>query len=192
MKRRPVALILHPKDWCSGKYKGKYDYHHVSIGGEFPKKRNGVITRDGYADMGTDEGKTEVRKAFQKYKPDIFLWWIHGNLGLVDLLPWKMISPKTKFVMWFGNHRHKAPGNVTNVKRVLDMVLLNSKDKEHYKVISPILGKITSWTFRVVRSDLILSWDWPNVSTYPLEQDILSLGPLLQDLKSIIRSTHNF
>lgn len=131
---RPVCVILHPKDWASGKYKGKFEYVHVSIGGKIPRKRNGVATFDGYADMGTAEGKADLTAAFKKHKPDIFLFWIHGNFGLVDLLPLKAASPKTRFVMWFGNHRNQAPGNVTNVKRVLDMVLLNSKDGNQYKI----------------------------------------------------------
>ena len=133
---KPVAIILHPKDWATSDYGkvGRFRYVHVSIGGDVPKKRNGVPTYDGYADVATEEGKANLLRAFKKLKPAVFLWWIHGDFGPRDLRPLKKVSPKTKFVMWFGNHREKVPGNVSNVSDTLDLVLLNSKDKGQFSM----------------------------------------------------------
>jgi len=131
---RPRVIILHPKDWAKKKYPTGYDYVHVSIGGKIPRKRNKVPTYDGYADMVTDEGKQNLFDAFKKIKPDIFLFWLHGGFGQQILAKLKEISPGTRVCFWFGNHRPNVAGNVTQVRRWVDMLFLNSTDERQFKM----------------------------------------------------------
>lgn len=136
--KKVVALILHPRNWASGKYYGKYQYHHVSIGGKIPRKGNGTITFDGYADTPTKEGIQTLEDASRKYRPDLFLFWLHGNFGGSILARMRRVSPNTKMIMWFGNHRPKPAGNVVNIRRYLSMVMLNSKDPGQIKMYQKI------------------------------------------------------
>lgn len=131
---KPWCVILHPKDWATGGYKGRMRYRHVEIGAPVPRKRNGVPTYDGYADMATDEGKAKLLDTVSELKPAWFLFWIHGNFGPSDLAKIKRASPQTKIAMWFGNHRPVVAGNVKKVQRWLHAVLLNSRHPAQYKI----------------------------------------------------------
>jgi len=138
MSERVKAVILHPKDWASGRYMTGYEYTHVSIGGKIPRKRNKTPTFDGYADMATDEGVQNLRDTFAKVKPHIFLFWLHGGFGGSIIAQLKKVSPQTKFCMWFGNHRPGVAGNVMQLRRWLDMLFLNSTDSRQYKIYQRI------------------------------------------------------
>ncbi len=143
---KPKCVILHPKSWASGKYKTGFDYWHVSIGGKIPRKRNGTPTFDGFADMAIDEGKRELEKVFEKVKPDLFLFWIHGFWGPQDLARLKKICPKVKMIFWFGNTRPIVAGNVSKVKRWIDGLLLVSKHPDQYRLYSKAGFKVgTLW-----------------------------------------------
>ena len=141
---KPIALILHPKEWATSKYgkNSRFDFHHVSIGGKIPKKRNGVPTFDGYADCATLEGMQAARTLFTQLRPAIFFFWMHGDFPPSFLIQLKRISPKTKFVHWFGNHRHSVVGNVTRYQRTLDMLFLNSKDPRQIKMYKKIVPHV--------------------------------------------------
>jgi len=145
---KPIALVLHPRDWAVSDY-GKtsaLDIRHVSIGGKVPKKRRGVPTFDGYADMATMEGMTACREAVANLKPRIFFYWMHGDFTPSFLLQLKRINPQMKFVHWFGNHRHKVVGNVTRYKRTLDMLFLNSEDQRQISMYKRLVPKVyTLW-----------------------------------------------
>lgn len=136
MLKKPHVIITHPKEWAQAAYakKSRYQFTHVSIGGEIPKKRNGVPTFDGYAEVSTMEGIKSIEDAFVKIQPAIFLWWIHVGMTPRLVAKLKSLSPHTKFMMWFGNHRYVVAGNVTGVQRHLDMLLLNSKDVGQYNL----------------------------------------------------------
>ena len=131
---KPTAIILHPKHWA-GK-EGLYNYVHVSIGGKVPRKRNGIPTYDGYAEVVTPEGVKALEAAFMKHKPAVFLYWLHAGMSTVILNKLKKISPNTRFIFWFGNHRQRVTGNVNSFKRFVDCLCLNSDDpgqKKMYK-----------------------------------------------------------
>lgn len=133
---KPTAIVLHPKDWAVSEYGKKSSLHvvHVSIGGKIPRKKNGTPTYDGYAEMVTHEGVSDLEKAFRMYKPAYFLFWIHKGLNPQIIKTLKTISPKTKFLYWYGNHRHKFPNGVRQHLPNIDMVLINSKDIRQYKM----------------------------------------------------------
>lgn len=133
---KPKVIVLHPKDWAISDYgkKSSLEIHHVSIGGKIPKKRSGKPTFDGYADIATIEGTSELYEKFKALQPDVFLWWIHVGVTPVLLRQLKSVSPETKFIMWFGNHRNKVVGNVTSVQGMLDMLLINSTESSQFKL----------------------------------------------------------
>jgi len=132
--KKPVVIILHPADWATGKYHGKYDYHHISIGGKIPRKGNGTPTFDGYADTATKEGIHTLENAFKKHQPDLFLFWLHANFSGSVLARIRRVSPRTKMIMWFGNHRLKPASSVVKGRRYLSMVMLNSKDPRQIRM----------------------------------------------------------
>ena len=133
---KPKVIVLHPRDWCVSEYgkNSSLDLHHVYIGGNEPKKKSGLTTYDGYADVVKKEGVIELEKKFKKLKPNVFLFWIHAGFSPGMVASLKKISPKTKFVMWYGNHRYKFPKGVAQHRGILDAVVLNSKDPGQYKM----------------------------------------------------------
>ena len=101
---KPKVVVLHPKDWAVSEY-GKnspYEFHHVSIGGAIPRKRNGKPTFDGYAEVVTAEGIAALCKAMKEHQPDLFLFWMHAGMTEGILKHARSLSPHTKFIHWFG------------------------------------------------------------------------------------------
>lgn len=133
---KPVAVILHPKEWDGARYSegARFKYVHVSIGGTVPRKVSGIPTYDGYAEVVTPEGTSALVEAFKKYRPYLFLFWIHKGLSAPTMKVLHAISPKTKHVMWYGNHRYTFPRGVAMHKQWLSMVLVNSKDPQQYEM----------------------------------------------------------
>ena len=131
---KPVAVVLHPKAWEKYGDESEFEYVHVSIGGKNPKKKNGTPSRDGYADVVVPTGVNRLEKVFRERQPDLFLFWLHYGMAPHIIAKLKEISPKTKFIMWYGNHRFQVPRGVTIYKPFLNMVLINSKDKRQYKI----------------------------------------------------------
>lgn len=136
MAKKPFVVVLHPRHWARPEYQkeSKLEIEHVSIGGEVPKKRKGTPTFDGYADMATKEGKNELFDLFKRRKPDLFLFWMHGNFRPADLRQLKERSPKTKFIFWYGNHRYSVSGAVRNMAPWTDSVLLNSEHPQQLRM----------------------------------------------------------
>lgn len=130
------VVITHPKEWATAEYAAgsRFKYHHVSMGGKVPRKRDGTVTYDGYAEVTAQEAIDRLYHLFKTLKPAVFLFWIHVGLTPRVLSTLKTLSPSTRFVMWFGNHRNKLAGNVTKVAHLLDMLLLNSKDPGQYEL----------------------------------------------------------
>jgi hypothetical protein len=125
---KPVLIVAHPKDWAVSEY-GKnsiFDIVHVSLGGSNPHKINGTPTLDGYAEEVTPEGLDHMNKAFVKYKPSVFLFWLHSGFSFNHLAYLRELCPKVKVAYWYGNHRLSFNGSVKGFKP--NLVLLNSKD----------------------------------------------------------------
>jgi hypothetical protein len=134
--KKPVLLVLHPKDWAEKPY-GKtsgLDIHHVSIGGKVPKKLSGTPTYDGYAEAVTEEGIESLYSAAKKLQPDFFLFWLHAGLYEPHIAKVKELAPNVRCCFWFGNHRTQLAGNVTNIRRHINLLLLNSTEPTQFKM----------------------------------------------------------
>jgi hypothetical protein len=135
-KRHPVLLVLHPKQWAQESYRELtgLDVHHVSIGGAVPKKRSGVPTFDGYAEVVTKEGLRDLYAATRKYKPDFLLFWLHAGLYGEHLDEVRKEHPKMRMLFWFGNHRTNLSGGVTRIAKYLSALFLNSTEPSQFKL----------------------------------------------------------
>lgn len=135
-KRRPVLLVLHPRHWARPEYAGltALDVHHVSIGGAVPKKLSGTPTFDGYAEATTEEGLRNLYAAANKLQPDFFLFWLHTGFHNEHLAEVRRLSPRTKMIFWFGNHRTRLAGNVVKIRKHVDALVLNSKEPSQFKL----------------------------------------------------------
>jgi len=72
---------------------------------------------------------------FREVKPDIFLFWKDPQLTRKILIRLKDNSPKTKFVMWYGDQRgYCIPPLIKPRVGILDALLLTNKDKKQYKI----------------------------------------------------------
>ena len=133
---KPKLLVLHPKQWAEQKYGQSSDFEirHVSIGGAIPKKLNGTVTYDGYAQAVTEDGLKNLYFEAERFKPDFFLFWLHAGLYAQHHEIVRAKSPNTKFLFWFGNHRTKLAGNVTNIRKFVDVLFLNSKEPSQFKL----------------------------------------------------------
>lgn len=133
---KPVLLVLHPKQWANSEY-GKnscFDIHHVSIGGVAPSKKNGTPTYDGYAEVVTQEGVEDLVRTAEKLQPTFFLYWLHSGLINTHLQGVRDVSPKTKFLFWFGNHRIHVAGNVIKFAKFVDALYLNSTEPTQFSL----------------------------------------------------------
>jgi hypothetical protein len=135
-KRRPVLLVLHPKQWAKESYRELtgLDVYHVSIGGTVPAKRSGVATFDGYAEVVTKEGLRSLYAAADKHQPDFFLFWLHAGLYSEHLDEVRKASPKIRMLFWFGNHRTNLSGGVTRISKHLAALFLNSTEPSQFKL----------------------------------------------------------
>lgn len=129
---KPTAIVLHPKDWEN--YESKLNIVHVSIGGKVPKKRDGTPTYDGYADVVTEEGLADLYAKVEEHKPEVFLFWMHVGMNPAVIKKVKEISPRTKVMTWYGNHRYEFPHGVRIYLPYLNTVLINSKEISQYKL----------------------------------------------------------
>jgi hypothetical protein len=131
---KPVLIVTHPKDWEISEYRKEsiFDIHYVSLGGYHPHKLNGVLTNDGYAEEVTVEGLDHMEKAFRKYRPNVFLFWLHSGFSYNHLDHLRSICPNVRVVFWFGNHRVKVNNAVKGFRP--NLVLLNSKDTNQFSM----------------------------------------------------------
>jgi len=75
---------------------------------------------------------------FYKIQPDLF-WFLKDEW----LKPWllarlKKVSPKTKFIMWYGDQRGKVPDLIMNRKNYIDMLFVNNEDPKQVKMYNKI------------------------------------------------------
>jgi len=129
---KSTAVVLHPRDW--ERYESTLKIVHASIGGKVPRKRDGTATFDGYADVVTEEGKQDLFDKIEEYHPEIFLFWMHVGMNPQIIKRVKEISPRTKIVVWHGNHRYEFPHGVRMYLKYLSMVLINSREPSQYKM----------------------------------------------------------
>jgi len=129
-------VILHPREWATAKYtkKARFNYHHVNIGAPIPKKRNGVPTYDGYAEVVTGEGKLHFREVVKATKPKAILFWMHAGFPM-SLLEWaKNTVPNVKIIQWYSNHRFQLSGAVAKALPFLDALLMNNDEPAQVKM----------------------------------------------------------
>ena len=137
---KPVVLVLHPRAWAgkgfSLKHNCRFDYVHASIGGKVPRKRSGVPTYDGYADVVTEEGKQDMFNKVHAHKPVAFLYWMHAGLNPDALTKVRAVCPKIKFVHWYSNHRNTFPKGVDKMMpgRFIDLLLMNHDNPSQFKM----------------------------------------------------------
>ena len=136
MAKKPVLMVLHPKQWAREEYREHtaFNIHHVSIGGAVPKKRSGVATFDGYAEVVTNEGLRSLYSTANHIQPDFFLFWLHAGLYGEHLEEVRKASPKVKMLFWFGNHRTNLSGGVTRISKYISALFLNSNELTQHKL----------------------------------------------------------
>jgi len=136
--KKPRLLVLHPKDWATSEHgkKSPFEIRHVSIGGEVPRKLNGTVTYDGYAEAISEDGVQNLYEVVENFKPHFFLFWLHAGFYPTHLERIKELSPHTRFLFWFGNHRTNLSGHVTRTGRYLSALFLNSKEPSQFNLYS--------------------------------------------------------
>jgi hypothetical protein len=135
MKKQNV-VILHPREWATAKYasKARFNYHHVNIGAPIPKKRNGIPTFDGYAEVVTEAGNKHFHEVVKRTKPVAILYWMHGGFSM-RLLEWaRKIVPDVKFIQWYSNHRFQISSAVKKALPYLDALLMNTDEPNQLKM----------------------------------------------------------
>lgn len=133
---KETIIILHPKEWATSEYgrKSQYNYVHVSIGGKVPKKRHGTPTYDGYADVATPEGFVALKEAFKAFRPKAFFYWMHADFTVPMLHEIRRISPNTKFIHWYSNHRSGLPLAVQKRLDFIDMLVCNTSEPLYHRI----------------------------------------------------------
>lgn len=131
-------LVTHPLDWM-GIRKDldlKTVVRHVSIGGDIPKRPNGMATWDGIGEVVIDEGVQELYNAVQEFQPDVFLFGIHFYFYRHYIEHIKKLCPKMKVVMHYTDQREDVPNEVGAFENLLDMLLITNQDpKEKNKFL---------------------------------------------------------
>lgn len=136
------VLTTRPLCW-DGKQGEKIIVRAVDIGN---KLKNGKEMIYGVGTLMDEIGKSNLLKAFEEFKPDVFLFVVH--FGLFDqqfLRQLKEDYPRTKFVHWNGNqvlNKYKVCWYIFENKRVIDAVLTNTEDKERKKLIGRWVEKV--------------------------------------------------
>jgi len=129
---KPTLVFTRPWHWMDYG-SDKLNLVYVPIGGPVPKRKNGRNAGDGVGEVATPEGLQQLREAFKKYKPELFLYWVHFRFGLEEMERLKNISPDTRFLCGYGNQPHTISQHVKKFKKYIDTILLNSSDPRNYK-----------------------------------------------------------
>lgn len=133
--KKPTLVFTRPADWVRSNYgSNELNLVHVPIGGEFPRRKNGKPAGDGVGEVATTKGIHQLIDTFKKYKPELFLYWVHFNLGTDIFARLKTISPNTIFICGYGNQPHEVSNHVRKFKDFIDVILLNSRDENNYKM----------------------------------------------------------
>lgn len=137
---KPTILVLHPRAWAakgfSDKHKCRFNYVHANIGAPVPRKRNGVPTYDGYAEVVTELGKQDMLNKVHAHKPVALLYWMHGGLNPDVMSRVRAACPKIKFIHWYSNHRNCFPKGVDKMVpgRFIDLLLMNHDHPSQIKM----------------------------------------------------------
>lgn len=132
--KKPVLVFTRPWDWVEEGYgSDELKLVYVPIGGKFPRRKNGRPAGDGVGQVATSEGIRQLREAFKKYKPEMFLYWVHFRFGLDEMARLKETSPRTRFICGYGNQPHTISDHVKKFKPFIDTILLNSRDEGNYQ-----------------------------------------------------------
>lgn len=73
-------------------------------------------------------------KKFTDTKPDFFYFYKDEQLSPEILSRLKNISPKTKFIMFYGDQRGCVPELISTRKQYLDLLLINNEDPAQFKM----------------------------------------------------------
>jgi hypothetical protein len=146
--------VLHTRPSCWGnKYKSDVlDLHHVPIGHPTHLLRKGEPAGDNMGEVMTGAGEKLLVKAFDDYRPDIFLFWPHFGCFSVKLL--KMLrneNPDCIFVHGSGNHvlgPERVCWFIYKFRKVIDVVLTSTTDEARKKLFARHVDYVdTLWTF---------------------------------------------
>jgi hypothetical protein len=90
-----------------------------------------------YSEFRAQEKKYRIKTFiadFKKIQPDIF-WFLKDEWLKPPLLKTlKRVSPKTKFIMWYGDQRGKVPEVIGSRSKFIDMLLVNNADPQQVKM----------------------------------------------------------
>lgn len=164
MGGKKTIVVTHPRAWARKGFDDENDtrfrYVHVDPGGAVPRKRNGVETYDGYAQVVTEQGRQNLINAVHRHKPVALLYWMHGGLNPETMGVVRRIVPKIKFIHWYSNHRHCFPKGVDKMMLggYIDLLLMNHDHPAQFKM------------FRNAGLRPAMFWDGFEPSEAPLEQ----------------------
>jgi hypothetical protein len=80
-------------------------------------------------------GKKDFITKYYDFKPDIFFFWKDQQIPVSFLTKLKNKSPKTKFVMWYGDQRgYVVPDLIAHRQGLIDALLMTNDDPEQVKM----------------------------------------------------------